>query len=112
MAVINVVSYAFKLFIIFPPIDIAVHMISGATLAAIGFFILDKKPRLVLPATFLLLLLWEALEMAGDRLFPQFSNCAYLFCHADVFFWDGFFDVLFGIAAAGIVTIIFLKYKK
>ena len=105
------VTFALKLFLVWPPFDIPAHIIGGATVAAIGFLIYDKRAGIVIPGTFVVLMLWEGFEMAGWRLFPFWNNCAYLFCDQDIFFWDGFWDVIIGMGAALLFMLILLKWN-
>ena len=111
LIIFNAVLFIFKTFVAYPSVDIPAHIIGGATVALIGFLIYSKKTKIVLSWTFVILMLWEGFEMVGWRLFPKLSNCAYIFCHTDVFFWDGFWDVVIGMAAAAIIALIFFKWN-
>ena len=112
LIILTAVTYYFKLFVMWPPVDIPLHIIGGASVAAIFFFVYNKNIAFSLSSTFGILILWEVFEMAGWRLFPKLINCAYLFCKQDIFFWDGFFDIIFGMAAALIITLAVIKSNK
>ena len=109
LLVATALVYYFRVFIVWPPIDIPMHFIGGASIAAIMFLIYNKNAWVSISSTFGILVLWEIFEMVGWRLFPKLINCAYVFCEQDIFFWDGFFDLVVGMAAAILIIIIILK---
>jgi hypothetical protein len=108
--IITAAIYYFELFIEWPPIDIPAHLLGGATITIMLLLIFGKKPKSAFLTTFGLLVLWEIFEGAGWRLFPGLVDCRYLICNQDIFFWDGFFDLFFGMIAAAIVVLVFVKW--
>jgi len=109
LVILVVLILIFKLLIVWPPIDIPAHILMGATISAVAILVYDFRYNVVIPGTFALLMIWEGFEMAGWRLFPFWNNCAYVFCDQDIFFWDGFWDVVFGMAAA-VLLVLYLKW--
>jgi len=112
LLVFTALVYYFRLFIIWPPIDIPMHFVGGGSIAAIIFLIYNKNMWTSISSTFGILVLWEIFEMAGWRLFPKFINCAYVFCEQDIFFWDGFFDLIVGMIAAFLVMWLVIRYNN
>ena len=109
LILLTAITYYFRLYIVWPPVDIPLHILGGASVATIFYLVYNKPTKPTMFMTFGVLMLWEAFEMVGWRLFPKLINCAYVFCQQDVFFWDGFWDLILGMAAAIIITIFIVK---
>ena len=112
---LEVCSRTYDLFYYFSNIDIPLHILSGFAIM-IGFLWVlnfpgfraistEKKRIIAAVSTFIISILWELVEILQELFF---TDPDYL---KDVFFWDGFFDVLFSIVGA-IVAVLILRLLK
>ena len=87
----------------YPNIDIAIHFGWGVGMSLVLFLFSKLRTRDVFEIMIIGNLLFEFGEMWQDKILPQ---PAYM---KDVFFWDGFFDIVVGLIGVGIGWIIFRR---
>ena len=91
---------------IFPNIDLWAHFVAGIALAATAFWIADRFDLyhtnwLAFGITAGASLVWELIEITQQFLVV---NPPHLY---DIFFWDGFFDVI--LAVVGMITFVLIR---
>jgi uncharacterized membrane protein YjdF len=87
-----------------PWVDIPGHFLSGMASAALAYWLLqrwrsrrnrtDRSYVLAVLIAIAIAFLWEASEMIGERIWPDPAHLR------DVFWWDGFWDVVAGTVGA------------
>ncbi|PLW80112.1 hypothetical protein C0585_04320 [Candidatus Woesearchaeota archaeon] len=96
---------------IFPYIDIFTHLLAGISLFFVAFWIgtvLKDKHKHKLAFFFVVAssIIWEIMETLEEMIVPNPPHLK------DIFFWDGFFDIIFAIIGGFIAFSFILNYMK
>ena len=103
----------YDLYRIFPDVDVISHFAAGVAIAAFLFWLfvrhhLDKKYNVnlyIAIGSIIVSIFWEIIETVQEWFF---YNPAYL---VDIFFWDGFFDIIFALLGT-FVFLVYINKKK
>jgi uncharacterized membrane protein YjdF len=107
---IEVVARSYDLYRVFPNIDIISHFFAGMAICSGAFWVISlnkirRKKIAAVICVFIATVIWEILETVEEIVIP---NSVYF---RDIFFWDGFFDIIFTVLG-GVFVFAFLYLIK
>ncbi len=97
----------FELYRIFPSVDIFSHAFFGVFVMGLFMLIYKKRFKVGFGVVFAIGVLWEIGEITFDKIFPHYPQW-----YKDIFFWDGFWDIVVKLIASAITGYIILKKKE
>jgi hypothetical protein len=98
--------YGQQLYILWPPIDNITHFMWGFSFFLVFLLLLKWDLPDSILGSFFIHMLWEAMEIVGDKLFPQPGM-------SDHFFFDGIVDTLMFIVGGCVVwALLARRYKS
>jgi len=111
---IELFSRIYELYKYYPPIDIPTHIFGGIALATLLFYIIfttsiKNKIKFTLLLTFIGACIWEVFESLEELIVSNFFEIPE-YLH-DVFFWDGFADIIIT-SLGGIIAILLINHIK